>query len=63
MRVATMRAPNGLAPPDPTKKLAHWMELLGQSLSRNRVFEIFWGEPPPQLKILCLENPSKECIV
>ena len=46
MGVATTRPPNGLGPPNPTKKLAHWMELLGQLLSRNPVFEIFRGEPP-----------------
>ena len=41
MGVATTRAPNGLGPPHPTKKLDHWMELLGQPLSRNHVFAIF----------------------
>ena len=46
MCVATTRAPNGLWPPNPTKKLAHWADLLGQPLSRKHVFEIFKGEPP-----------------
>ena len=38
-------------PPNPTKKDAHRVELLavsknlGQLLSRNQDFEIFWGEP------------------
>ena len=46
------RAPNGLGPPDPTKKLANWADILRQPLSRNRAFEIFWGEPhPPLLKV------------
>ena len=39
MGVATTRVPNGLEPPNPTKK--------GQPLSRNHVFEIFRGDPPP----------------
>ena len=43
--MATSRAPNGLGPPNPTKKLAHWVDLLGQPLSRNHVFEIFSLEP------------------
>ena len=46
MGVATTRAPNGLGPPNPTKKMARWMDLLGQPLSRNHVFEILRGEPP-----------------
>ena len=37
MGVANMCAPNGLGPPNPTKKLAHWMDLLGRLLSRNHV--------------------------
>ena len=33
--------------PNPTKKLAHWMEFLGEpfALSWNHVFAIFMGEP------------------
>ena len=46
MGVAATRAPDGLGPPNPTKKLAHWVDLLGQSLSRNHVFEILRVEPP-----------------
>ena len=46
MGVATTRAPNVLGPRNPTKKLAHWVELLGQPLSRNEVLEISMGEPP-----------------
>ena len=45
MDVATMRASDGLGPPNPTKKLANWVELLGQPLFRNHVFEIFRGKP------------------
>ena len=56
MGVATTRAPNGLGPPNPTKKLAHWMDLLGQQLSRNRVFEIYRGEPPFELPHLWPKN-------
>ena len=33
MGVAITRAPNGLGPPNPTKKSAHWVDLLGQPLS------------------------------
>ena len=39
MGVATTRAPHGLGPPNPTNKLAHWVDLLGQPLFRN-------DEPP-----------------
>ena len=46
MGVATTHAPNGLLPPNLTKKLAHWVDLLGQPLSGNLVFQMFWGEPP-----------------
>ena len=52
MGVATTCAPNGLGPSNPTKKLAHWVDLLDQPLSRNHDFEIFRGEPP-------LINPRK----
>ena len=45
--MATMAAPYGFWATNPTKKLAHWVYLLGQPLSRNRVFQNFSGEPPP----------------
>ena len=45
--VATTAAPYGFWATNPTKKLAHWVYLLGQPLSRNRVFQNFSGEPPP----------------
>ena len=44
--VATTHASNGLGPSNPTKNLAHWVNFLGQPLSRNHVFKIFRGEPP-----------------
>ena len=47
MGVATTAAPYGFWATNPTKKLAHWVYLLGQPLSRNRVFQNFSGEPPP----------------
>ena len=50
MGLATTCAPNGMGPPNPTETLAHWMNLLGQPLSRNHVFEIFMDEPRPPLK-------------
>ena len=31
--VAITSAPNGVGPPNPIKKLAHWVDLLGQPLS------------------------------
>ena len=39
MGVAATLAPKGLGPQDPTKKLAHQVELLGQPLSQKKVFE------------------------
>ena len=47
MGVATTAAPYGFWATNPTKKLAHWVYLLGRPLSRNRVFQNFSGEPPP----------------
>ena len=47
MGVATTAAPYGFWATNPTEKLAHWVYLLGQPLSRNRVFQNFSGEPPP----------------
>ena len=47
MGAATTAAPYGFWATNPTKKLAHWVYLLGQPLSRNRVFQNFSGEPPP----------------
>ena len=35
--VATTVASKGLGPRDPTKKLTHWVDLLGQLLSRKPV--------------------------
>ena len=46
MGVATTRAPNGLWPPNPAKKLARWVDLMGPPLSQNYIFEIFIVEPP-----------------
>ena len=39
--------PKGFRPQDPTKKLAHWVDLLGQPLSQKKVFENMGPEPPP----------------
>ena len=49
MSVAATVAPTGLGPQDPPKKLAQWVDLLGQLLSRKNVFEIFGPEPSPPL--------------
>ena len=46
MGVAATLAPKGLRPQDPTKKLAHRVELLGQPLSQKNVFENLGPEPP-----------------
>ena len=50
MSVAATQAPKGLGPQDPTKTLAHWVELLGQPLSHKKVFENLGPEPPPLKK-------------
>ena len=44
--LATPRAPNGLGLPVLTKKLSHWVDLVGFPLSRNHVLEMFRGEIP-----------------
>ena len=46
MGVAATVAPKGLGPQDPTKKLAHWVNLLGQPSTRKLVFKNFGPEPP-----------------
>ena len=46
MGVATTLTPSGLKPSNRTKKLAHWVDLSDQLLSRKHVFEIFRDEPP-----------------
>ena len=47
MGVAARLAPKGLGPQNSTKKLPHWMNVLGQPLSRNHVFGNLGHEPPP----------------
>ena len=44
MGVGATLAPKGLGPETPTKKWAHWVDLISQPLS---VFKIFEPEPPP----------------
>ena len=46
MGVATTRVPYGMGPPNPTKILTRWANLLDQPLSRNHVFKIFRPELP-----------------
>ena len=46
MGVAATVATKGLGPQEPTKKLAHWVKLLGQSLTRKLVFKNVGLEPP-----------------
>ena len=46
MGVAATVAPMDLGPQDPSKKLAQWVERLGQPLSRNHIFKVFGPEPP-----------------
>ena len=43
MGVGATLAPKGLGPETPTKKWAHWVDLISQPLS---VFKIFEPEPP-----------------
>ena len=46
MGVADERAHKGLGPQNPNKqKLVHLVNLLGRLFSRNKVFEILWGQP------------------
>ena len=47
MGVAAPLAPKGLGSQNPTKKLAYWVELLGQPLSQNNVVKNLEHEPPP----------------
>ena len=47
MGVAATLAPKGLRPQDPTKKLAHWVELLGQPLSQKKFSKVFGLNPLP----------------
>ena len=54
MGVVTTQAPKGLGPQNPTNKLSHWAEFLGQLLSRKDVFKICIPEPHP-LKVNCGE--------
>ena len=56
MGVATTLAPKGLGPQDPTTKLVHWVELLGQPLSRKRFNNLV--PPPPKFFL-----PSVICII
>ena len=44
MGVTATVAPKSLRPQDPTKKLAQWVELLGQPLSRKHVIKNFRPE-------------------
>ena len=46
MGVAATVPPKGLKPQDPTKKLAHRVNLFGQPLTRKLVFKNFGPEPP-----------------
>ena len=39
-------APKGLGPAKPDQKLAHWMDLLDQPLTQNRVFKNYRLDPP-----------------
>ena len=62
MGVATTAAPYGFWATNPTKKLAHWVYLLGQPLSRNRVFQNFSGEPPPPPPLNCILFEPDICL-
>ena len=46
LATAHLHVPNGLGHPNQTKTMAHWMDLLGQLLSRIRVLYIFEGWTP-----------------
>ena len=53
-RRTTTRASNGLGPPNPTKKLAHWVDLLSHPLSRNHVWNFQGWTLPPALTLKTL---------
>ena len=55
MGVAAPLAPKGLGSQNPTKKLAYWVELLGQPLSQNNVVKNLEHEPPPPNHSVTLE--------
>ena len=55
MGVATTRPTNGLGLQKPTKKLADWVDLLGQPLFRNHFFEIFMGDKSHDYHIIELK--------
>ena len=52
MGVTATVAPKRLGPQDPTKKLAHWVNLLSQPLTRKLVFKNFGPEPPLKTEII-----------
>ena len=43
MGVATACAPDGVGPPNPTRRLVDLVDVLGQPLSQGRVFGVFRG--------------------
>ena len=51
MGVAATVAQKFLWPQDPTKKLPHWDNLLGQTLTRKLVFKNFGPEPPLKSRV------------
>ena len=46
----------GLESLNPTKKLAHWVELLSRPLSQKNVFENLGPEPPPPLNNISITH-------
>ena len=56
MGAAATVAPKGLGPQDPAKKLAHWVDLLGQSLSRKLVLKISGLNPLNALAHICKKD-------
>ena len=46
MGVGAILAPKDLGPQNPTNKWTHWVDLMGQALSRKPVFNIFGPVPP-----------------
>ena len=65
MGVAATRAPSGLGPPNLTKKLAHWVELLDYHIKQlilipNFKWTSMWrsGHESPHLIAYQSENPS-----
>ena len=58
MGVAPTMVRKGLGPQDLTKKMAHWVNLFGQQLTRKLVFKNFGLQSEIILNFLDLKHPA-----